>query len=60
MTGYKTFFVATLITLFGFLEQSNIVDLIPESYKGVAIAAIGLIMAVLRFMTKTPVFKSEP
>ncbi len=55
LTGKKTLSVAAIITAIGFIQQSGIIDTIPENYKGLVVASIGLVMAVLRFMTKTPI-----
>ncbi len=55
LTGKKTLGAAAIITAIGFIQQSGIIDIVPENYKGLVVASIGLVMAVLRFMTKTPI-----
>lgn len=55
LTGKKTLGAAAIITAIGFIQQSGIIDIIPENYKGLVVASIGLVMAVLRFVTKTPI-----
>lgn len=58
MKGYKTLIASGLITVIGFLQQSGVVDIIPEHFQGVTIAGIGLVMALLRLYTSTPITKS--
>ena len=53
MKGYRTMLAAGLITLLGSLQQIGIIDLVPQEFRGVSIAAIGLVMAVLRLNTNT-------
>lgn len=58
MKGFKTLTAASAITIIGGLQQAGIVDLIPENYRGVSVATIGLLMAGLRLVTKTPALKA--
>lgn len=58
MQGYKTMAVSAALALLGVLQQANVIEVIPDKYRGIAIAAAGLIMAVLRYNTSTPVFTS--
>ena len=51
--------VAALLVLLGAVEQLGLVDLIPDEYKGLAIAVIGAVMAGLRVITTTPVLEKE-
>ncbi len=55
MQGFKTLIVSAALFVFGMLEQSEVVQLIPADYQGLAIAVIATIMAALRLVTKTPV-----
>lgn len=59
MTGFKTFGASALLMLMGLLEQINVADMVPDQYDGMALAAAGLLMAVLRFFTRTPPGKAE-
>ena len=59
MKGFKTMAVAALLVVLGMVEQSGIVDLIPDEYKGFAIAVIGAVMAGLRLVTTTPVLTKD-
>jgi hypothetical protein len=59
MKGFKTMAVAALLVLLGAVEQLGLVDLIPDEYKGLAIAVIGAVMAGLRVITTTPVLEKE-
>ncbi|MBN8648294.1 MAG: hypothetical protein J0L55_10095 [Caulobacterales bacterium] len=59
MKGFRTLSVATLITLLGFLQQAQLVNLIPENYRGIFISIIGLAMAFLRLKTNTKIFNAQ-
>ncbi len=59
MTGYKTIITAIAVALLGFLEQFDVTALVPENYDGLALAGVGFLMAALRWVTKTPLFKDE-
>lgn len=60
MKGFKTMAVAALLVVLGAVEQMGLVDLIPDEYKGFAIAVIGAVMAGLRVITTTPVLEKDP
>ena len=51
----KTMWFALAVTVAGFVEQNMgvIENLIPVEYRGMAISAVGLAIAVLRFKTTT-------
>jgi hypothetical protein len=53
MKGYRTLIIASLITIFGALQQAEVLNLVPYEYRGASIAIIGLIMAILRALTDT-------
>lgn len=57
LQGKKTLSVSAIIVALGFIEQSGVINIIPENYKGFAIASIGFVMAGLRLITKTPISK---
>lgn len=59
MKGYKTLIASALITVVGGLQQIGVINLVPENFQGVAIAGIGLVMALLRLYTTSPILKSE-
>ena len=54
MKGFRSYLVAGAIVVVGALQQSGFVDVVPSGYEGIALAAAGLAMAVLRKMTNTP------
>lgn len=60
LNGWKTALVSLLITIFGavqaFLTES--VEMSSET-NGIVMMAIGAVMAILRYMTTTPIFKSD-
>ena len=47
----KTSWAAVLLMALGGLEQSGLLALVPDEYKGVAISAIGALMLFLRNVT---------
>lgn len=59
MKGWKTLGTSAVLMLMGLLEQVNVADIVPDRYDGIALAAVGLLMAVLRLVTSTPVGKAE-
>jgi hypothetical protein len=55
MKGFKTIFAAAAISIVGLLQQYGAIDLVPEQYRGLALAGVGVVMAGLRLITTTPV-----
>lgn len=51
----KTSWAAVALMAIGGLEQSGLLQLIPDEYKGIAISAVGALMLFLRNITTTPV-----
>lgn len=59
MKGFRTLGVASFITLLGLMQQAQLVNLIPENYRGIFISVIGLAMAILRLKTNTKIFNAQ-
>ena len=59
MKGFKTIITAVAVAVLGLLDQLNVADFVPDKYDGLALAAVGLIMAALRLVTTTPVGQKE-
>lgn len=61
MQGWKTVIIAGAITMVGFLQTVNWVDLIPNDTKtvGLIVTVIGVVMAALRALTSTPIGKAQ-
>lgn len=57
MKGWRTIAFSGALILLGALETTNIADAVPDAYDGIALALVGLVTAVLRFVTTTPVGK---
>lgn len=58
LTGKKTLLASLAVMVAGLLEQVDpgaITSHVPAEYQGIALAGLGLVFAVLRFVTKTPV-----
>ena len=54
LSGYKTYIFAALLALISVLDSTQVTSLIasvPDEYKPVALAGIGLIVAILRKVT---------
>lgn len=51
----KTSWAAVVLMALGGLEQSGLLALVPDEYKGVAISAIGALMLVLRNITASSI-----
>jgi hypothetical protein len=53
----KTVQFSGAVVALGVLEQTSglFTAMVPEEYRGIAIAAIGLMSAVLRFVTTKPI-----
>ncbi len=60
MKGFRTLILSAAISLLGFLQQAGAIDLIPEDYRGMAIAAIGFLMAYFRLITNSKPFEGNP
>lgn len=59
MKGFKTISVAAIISFMGILQQADMINIIPDHYRGIFISSIGLIMAVLRLQTDSKVFSDN-
>lgn len=59
MSGYKTFIIALLITIFGALETFDYTQFLTAENASYVTAGIGILMFGLRAVTKTPLFKAE-
>lgn len=47
----KTSWAAVLLMAFGGLEQSGLLVLVPDEYKGITLSAVGALMFFLRQVT---------
>lgn len=59
MSGYKTLIFALVTAIVGVLQATDIAALLPQSpqAQGLVVTGIGIIAALLRFMTSGPVGK---
>lgn len=55
LTGYKTLLVSLAVIVFGALETFDFTQILNADSAGIVTTVIGVIMAALRFVTKTPV-----
>ena len=60
MRGWKTALVSLLITIFGAVQAflSESVEMSSET-NGIVMMAIGAVMAILRYITTTPIFQTD-
>lgn len=56
LQGWKTFVVSLLITVFGALESFDFTQFLSENIAGYVVTAIGVVMFILRALTKSPMF----
>jgi len=59
LKGWKTLAFNAALAVFGVLQAADWVDLLGSERAGIAVTAIGIIGAVLRFFTDTPAMKSS-
>lgn len=57
LKGWKTLAFNAGLAVFGVLQTADWVDLLGSERAGIALTAIGIIGAILRFMTDTPAMK---
>lgn len=57
LKGWKTLAFNAGLAVFGVLQTADWVDLLGSERAGIAVTAIGVIGAILRFMTDTPAMK---
>lgn len=55
MHGYKTIIFAVLLAVLGGIQTADLAVLVPERYVGLAMLAIGAIVAALRILTDSPI-----
>lgn len=60
LNGYKTFIVALLITILGALESFDFTQFLDAENAGYAATAVGVLMMILRAVTKSPMFDKKP
>lgn len=59
MKGYRTLFFSLAIAIVGVLQSFDWATLIAPEHAGVALTAVGVASAILRFLTSTPVGEKE-
>lgn len=59
MTGLKTFLFGLAVTIFGALEGFDFTAYLGSEKAGYVTGVIGVIIMILRYLTTTPIFKSE-
>jgi hypothetical protein len=56
----KTSWAAIAVVAFGGLEQSGVLDLVPDQYKGLAISLVGAVMFFLRNISNDSIADKAP
>jgi hypothetical protein len=59
LKGWKTLIFSAGVALIGVLQAADWVSLLGSETAGYVVTGIGIVSAVLRFMTDTPVMKSN-
>ena len=57
LKGWRTLGFSLMTVVLGFLQQYDWVSVFSEKYAGLALIAVGVINAALRFITTSPVGK---
>jgi hypothetical protein len=55
MKGYRTLIFSLAVAVIGVLQTFDWTTVVPADKAGIALTAIGVASAVLRFLTNTPV-----
>jgi hypothetical protein len=58
LKGWKTLAFNVGVAVVGVLQATNWVDLLGSEKAGIAVTVIGIVGAILRFVTDTPATKS--
>jgi hypothetical protein len=59
LKGWKTLAFNVGVAVVGVLQATNWVDLLGSEKAGIAVTVIGIVGAILRFVTDTPATKSS-
>lgn len=59
LKGWKTLIFSASVALIGVLQAADWVSLLGSETAGYVVTGIGIVSAILRFMTDTPVMKSN-
>lgn len=59
MQGWKTILFAVAIGGLGAIQEADLAAIINEENAGLAMIAIGAVIAILRKLTSTAIFKKE-
>jgi hypothetical protein len=60
MKGYRTLLFSLAVAVVGVLQSFDWATVVPPEHAGIALTVVGVISAVLRFLTSTPVGEKEP
>lgn len=58
MSGWKTIVFAAATTLLGILQSVGVTDFVA-AHPGAVTTVVGVVIALLRVITTTPIFKGE-
>lgn len=59
LTGWKTLIFSLIVAVIGVLSATDWVQLLGSTKAGWIVTGIGIVSAILRTVTSTPVLKSE-
>ncbi len=60
LKGWKTLIVAALVALAGVAHQADWINLSGPTNAGYVLSGVGILMAILRFLTNTPAGSGTP
>jgi hypothetical protein len=60
LTGWRTIIVSAIVMALGGITAADLLPILGEPWTGIVMIAIGAVMAIMRYITTTPIGKSEP
>jgi len=59
MKGFRTLAFSLAVAVVGVLQTADWATIIPPDQAGLALTIVGVVSAMLRFFTSTPVFEQK-
>ena len=59
MKGFRTLAFSLAVAIVGVLQSADWATIVPAGKAGLALTIVGVVSAVLRLVTSTPVFESK-
>lgn len=59
MKGFRTLAFSLAVAVIGVLQAADWANIVPADKAGLALTIVGVVSAILRFFTSTPVFEQK-